>query len=59
MIRADKQVEGFDFTETSASIEKMKSVWCFLDVAAGRVGNCIKFMSIMPSCMEISMRRYT
>ena len=34
--RSDKQVEGFDFTETFAPAAKMTSVKCFLAIIANR-----------------------
>ena len=59
VIRGDKQVERFDFTETFASVAKMSSVRCFLVVAAARSGNSIKWMSTMHFCMVICMKRFT
>ena len=36
VIRGDEQVAGFDYHETFAPVAKMKSVRCFLSVAAAK-----------------------
>lgn len=53
----NKQVDNIDCKESLNQL-KMEMVWLFLDFATKRAGMSFKWMYVMHSCMEISLKMY-